>query len=374
MGESRNKKTRLDWVDIAKALSILAIIIGHIGPLFNDPNNAAFIPNIDKIFLFMYSFHVPLFFILSGYTSRPGLPTIDTTTKLFVRTFVPYVVTGILTIAFCMMILPDQNIKEWLAALSYGSGLYRHPMLFDFYPFGAVTIGAIWFLPALFIGKTISSLISQIKPWLRLGISIMFFVIGTYAAELFFLPMDIEQGLCASFYITFGMILSQYNLLEKSGINRTFIIISGVLGLVYMYLISNAIIFNSVYTIAVYPNWIFDAFGTTCASITVIAISQFISWYTNPIEKGLTLIGSSTLPIFCFHSIMMSPSLVMNQKVADICASGLEPIWLFIFTTLICIFIPILFAVLARIIPGFRHVYYPGKKSLLKKENRRSGH
>ncbi|QGP78568.1 acyltransferase family protein [Sphingobium sp. CAP-1] len=49
---------RLDWVDVARGIGILAVVIGHVwtrGPLRDA----------------MYAFHMPLFFLLSGMLSRP---------------------------------------------------------------------------------------------------------------------------------------------------------------------------------------------------------------------------------------------------------------------------------------------------------------
>ncbi|ETI59627.1 glycosyl transferase [Sphingobium sp. C100] len=49
---------RLDWVDVARGLGIVAVVVGHVwtrGPLRDA----------------MYSFHMPLFFLLSGMLSRP---------------------------------------------------------------------------------------------------------------------------------------------------------------------------------------------------------------------------------------------------------------------------------------------------------------
>ena len=49
---------RLDWVDIARGIGIVAVVVGHVwtrGPIRDA----------------MYSFHMPLFFLLSGLLSRP---------------------------------------------------------------------------------------------------------------------------------------------------------------------------------------------------------------------------------------------------------------------------------------------------------------
>lgn len=47
---------RIEWVDLAKGIAILAVITGH--------ETSGFIKFL------IFSFHMPIFFILSGYTSR----------------------------------------------------------------------------------------------------------------------------------------------------------------------------------------------------------------------------------------------------------------------------------------------------------------
>lgn len=49
---------RVAWIDIAKGYGILSIMAGHVG--------------IGKAGLLLYSFHVPLFFFLSGYVFKIG--------------------------------------------------------------------------------------------------------------------------------------------------------------------------------------------------------------------------------------------------------------------------------------------------------------
>ena len=49
------KPQRIQWIDIAKGISIFLVIIGHTAPFGILERNIIF------------SFHMPLFFILSGY-------------------------------------------------------------------------------------------------------------------------------------------------------------------------------------------------------------------------------------------------------------------------------------------------------------------
>lgn len=50
-------KKRIEWVDIAKGIAIMLMVIGH------EVSNGL-------VYALIFSFHMPLFFILSGYTSH----------------------------------------------------------------------------------------------------------------------------------------------------------------------------------------------------------------------------------------------------------------------------------------------------------------
>jgi len=56
---------RITYIDIAKGLGILVIVLAH-----NDL--AGYHPTLHK---FIYAFHIPLFFFLSGMFFRPSAPS-----------------------------------------------------------------------------------------------------------------------------------------------------------------------------------------------------------------------------------------------------------------------------------------------------------
>lgn len=59
-----NSKTniRLTYIDIARGIAILLVVIGHLNQFYRN--------NLDisnpKMLSFIYTFHMPLFFIISG--------------------------------------------------------------------------------------------------------------------------------------------------------------------------------------------------------------------------------------------------------------------------------------------------------------------
>lgn len=56
-----NNSDRLEYIDWAKGVMILLVIVGHIGDFYFE--KASYM----SLRIFIYSFHVPLFFLLSGY-------------------------------------------------------------------------------------------------------------------------------------------------------------------------------------------------------------------------------------------------------------------------------------------------------------------
>ena len=56
----KKPKVRLDYLDIAKGLAIFIVVIGHVAEAFDVPYYRVVI----------YTFHMPLFFIVSGAITK----------------------------------------------------------------------------------------------------------------------------------------------------------------------------------------------------------------------------------------------------------------------------------------------------------------
>lgn len=70
---------RLEYIDIAKGLCILLVVMGHILQ-FNSIGHAS-----QTVFNFIYSFHMPVFMLLSGFVASLSRDNIDRTVMTFVR-------------------------------------------------------------------------------------------------------------------------------------------------------------------------------------------------------------------------------------------------------------------------------------------------
>lgn len=136
-------KERIEYLDIAKGIAILLIIMGHMS-----------LKHVNSV---VFTFHVPIFFIISGYFFTKKYNYKELLSKLFKTLIVPYLVTCLLIIIFMFCrkmisggvnsLLFSQIYNQILASL-YGSGLTSY--YFHIWP-----IGAIWFLLSLFWSKII---------------------------------------------------------------------------------------------------------------------------------------------------------------------------------------------------------------------------
>ena len=131
---------RLEWVDVARGVGIVAVVVGHVwtrGPLRDA----------------VYSFHMPLFFLLSGLLSRPQAHGAFAL-RQFGSQMRPY--AAFLT----LLILADQIVEP----------LKGHRPIFDQWPQdllpvllggswlrGPYTI--FWFVPCLMVGRILFNML-----------------------------------------------------------------------------------------------------------------------------------------------------------------------------------------------------------------------
>lgn len=135
-------KKRIEWIDAAKWLGMFFIYLGHFG---NDAG---------LVYPWVFSFHVPLFFFLSGclenYNKRGIL---SNAWHKFVNIVIPFFFFGIIDILYnAIESNTDENIRICLMNLIKG-GVRGQLRL----------AGGLWFLTCLFVIEILFSLIKRLK-------------------------------------------------------------------------------------------------------------------------------------------------------------------------------------------------------------------
>jgi fucose 4-O-acetylase-like acetyltransferase len=295
---------RINYIDTAKCIGIFLMILGHSGLTGN-------------MLIYIYAFHMPLFFILTGYVTDEYLP----------KSIIAFSVRRIKTLLvpfFCYALMfSHESFTKWIYIL-YGS---RNGLAI------ADTFTPLWFLPCLFSSVIIYQLIINVADkfhekrnicyWLLivavalLGYVLQFDKMGgaenqhvttrTVSSIINFIglgyPFCFNVALVGTVFMAIGRVMSkiQIKILVK-------IILSVVLIVTSLYTYSLNLPLNTLFgiprvemCIAVYGNYLLFFFNAIIVSYTIILISTFV---TNKIleylgrNSLLILIGSAiTLPI-----------------------------------------------------------------------------
>lgn len=201
---------RFDYIDIAKGIGILMVVWAHI--LLTGPSHR-----------FIYAFHMPVFFLLSGMVfSREKYASFGAFhCKRAKRLLIPYVIYSVLTWvvwATFRFIRHDEVDSYWMPLLqtmiAQGSGAY------------IVHNSALWFVPCLFLTEILYFFISRLGDMWALAAC---FVCAAFSFELgavygntywFMLPWNADAALIAlPFYCVGNMIgskLGHHRIIESA--------------------------------------------------------------------------------------------------------------------------------------------------------------
>lgn len=182
-------KDKIYWIDNLKTLGILAVILGHIA---------------SPLGTFIYSWHMPLFFMLAGFFIKFDLTIKEFIKKDFKRLMIPYFI-------FTFIGLSLETVKR--VALHRDSLDYIHELegifvwmdmssLINSYAF------VLWFLPTLFFARVFLVVVCkyiQTIVFQFIVVSILFSI--SFYAEL---PFAIDNSLNAILFLFIGNIFFKY--------------------------------------------------------------------------------------------------------------------------------------------------------------------
>lgn len=280
---------RLTYIDIARGIAIICIVLGHLG-------NAT----INKI---VFTFHVPIFFFITGYFTTDKLPIKNFINNKFKTLIIPYICTCCIIIflgtlkAFLGNGIHDalNAFINWLYASLYGAG--------DSYtdPFYIKGIGAIWFLLATFWGSIFLRLALNFKENFRMLFIIILFIIGHVSSTIIWLPFSIQAGMCASFFMYIGFLFKQiksdfYRFYPET---KHFITIFALA--IWISFIKN---FKSFWLVHCdIGRGIIDIVGCICACYIILLFSKFIEKHCFFLNKCLSFLGKYSIFMLCIHIV-----------------------------------------------------------------------
>lgn len=284
-----NKKERLTYLDVVKGIGILLVVIGHVYA-FNRQI-------VDRFFvIWLYSFHMPLFFIISGmliaYKDEKDIWKF--VKKRIKGILIPYVFFSIFSI-IVFAIVNDfsrevfvQNVKATICG---------------------VGIDTLWFLPALFFGEVIFFVLRNLlkNKYVICIISAIIYTLGNFMMKDYGLICLFLGRICIA--VGFIMIRNYtMNLIRKRNMPWYGLIVIAILSVI-LSKINGLVDLNNL----VFNNHILYLINSLIGTYLILEISKLID-----IDE-ITYWGRNTLIVMATH---LNIIYILFNKILGIYSFG----------------------------------------------------
>lgn len=301
---------RITWIDVARGMAMVAIVFGHtvdMGPW--------------KVWV--YSFHVPFFFILSGITFHVEVSFGRFCIDKAKRILVPYYCFGLASILaffvagnFAASILGRGSVNTSLAlnviGLAYGNG--KNGMMDFNLP--------LWFLPCVFVVYLFAFFLAWVeKRTARTGSVKALIMLLTLLASIAItlidlvpaLPFSAENALVLLPFFYFGVILRDFDWSSLSCLKRvligTFIFAVGLIAALLN--ARNGIVDYVATACRSYPLFLIGAMLQCCGLMLILS--------TIKTTNALSSIGRQTMPVLVMHKF---PVVLCQIVLANVVVFG----------------------------------------------------
>jgi fucose 4-O-acetylase-like acetyltransferase len=297
---------RLDWVDYAKGIGIILVVVGH--ALTNIKGNDF----CNGAAIVIYTFHMPLFFFLSGLFVQKSINKGD---KEFIVNKIK-----VLLYPYFVWSLIEGSIRCFLAnKITIQNAVTTYDLLLI--PFKPIE--HYWFLYALFLCMLMYLVLYKVdkKCFIVLAFSVACYVIANN------MPFDIIRS-CFNMFMFFviGSIYNRYNFdVKVHEFNRSLFVLASI-AFVFLEIINltSGPFFSSRFIIAI------------VGILLILSLSKILCLISG--LRLLEYIGRMSMPIYLFHVLFAVTARFFLKKI------GVESTTVFIFVeSIIGIVMPILF-------------------------------
>ena len=272
-------RKRLVWVDIAKGIAIILMIIGH--------------EISGNIRTFIFSFHMPLFFILSGFTSGAVLTYSKWKSKL------PKILEMLILVIFMIILLSVEKVLVWKGSVSQIAldtliGIFQGSNTY-----GGVhaisTVGVMWFLIVFVWAKILFDLLQVFFDNKYIGVILGIISYFAYLISLHhWLPQDLDIIPIAALFMWIGLVAKNIKI-KQIGKMKNYLII---LSLTYWLICMRLHLFIEL-VIRHYPLFIVTILEAAAGTFIVCLFSKWLV----PWAQKLQIVGQHTLAVLCIHHL-----------------------------------------------------------------------
>lgn len=350
------KKTsvrRIETIDIAKAITIFCVILGHTTGNLDTP----------MFRRVLYSFHMPLFFLLAGLSLKPRAVSgargwLKFLYKNLLSLMVPYLIWGLVYAPFSYINTGKLLFGSWEALTEME------------------TLTSLWYLPCFFIARVIVQIVINIAelfkaksvplccgiaalPILAAGLLI------PHAENGVFWCADI--ALTASAFILLGIAVRKFYLIMAQ--QKAVWLVTAFIGGTALFCLGTVFrgdaLELSLMCKGDYGNILWFLFNSVFGSVSVLSLSMLLSRISRESARpfrldAVTYIGRQTMGIYLLHKpflqqiIMPWLSGILPEECPQLVAALLGSIAALIFSIVMCV-------VIGRFIPQLLGKFPPNE-------------
>ena len=277
-------KARNDSIDVSKGIGIILVVIGHVLSPVMSGNSI-----LEWLYSVIYTFHMPLFFFVSGYVAKKlvtkPVAKIELIKQRLLRLMVPYCVWAVIYLPMKIIMAEHVRFSDEYKWYSFFLGNNPDGQLWFLYVLFVISIFMIFFvtsknISALTILFMVGSILAPLIPF-SIGFTSITLTFSLYQVGFFFLG-------------TLTAVKFDYN---KVTTNITAFIISAVVLVSY----------SVVLWIRKEEVWFLQAIVALCAIYVCLFVSALIA--KTKVKAPFIYLGKKSMEIYLLHG----PLLVIGR-------------------------------------------------------------
>lgn len=281
MSEKTAVRTREKWVDGVKVIACILVVLGH---FFQSMTKANILPENDLYEWFnttIYYFHVPLFFICSGYLYQKYSKVNSVgswyrnVAKKVLALGVPY--ATFTTATWVLKKVFSSSVNDQIGGL--GETLFFHPT------------APYWYLYALFFIFLVTPTFNSVKA-AAVGLVVALAAKGLILTGGGYSIYAVSTVLSNEIWFVLGMSICAFNVQLKG--RKVQGMICGVLFIILSIMVYTAEISSS-------------AVSFIMGLLACVAVIMMVAGFEEKLGRGMEFIAKYTMPIFLMHTLFAAP-------------------------------------------------------------------
>lgn len=299
---------RFFYIDFLKAFGIILVVFGHVYQVH------------DNFYYFIYSFHMPLFFLLSGVFFKYGISIKELLKKRINSMLIPYIFFYIVTYLYWLFI--ERNMRaesggvstEWWKPII---GLFVESPNHNFMAHN----NPLWFIPSLFSIEIMACYLTKKVQKSKLYIvSLLLLLLSTLWSTLHItLPFGLVMACCCFTFFILGHEIQFMNNIKQLSKQYYILLFLFIISFIYINkwggYATNFSLFNPNIKY-IFHFYMMALYMIAFSIVTVKCIEPYIS-KISIISKCISFIGTNTLIILCLHDPLKRAVIFLFSKLTE---------------------------------------------------------